>query len=658
MGLIVKRRVTLDLSRRGHQVTVPFSVGDRVAHEVIFTLRDGSELIELPPGVTAAIAIKNGYKYTDNGTGCVDACVIDHVNNTITYTPTVEALSIEGNIECTLHVFDADGAVIGAPTFIFAVSEGDNANTEMEVGVALEKSPGWDIIAETVSKAGEAATSAGEAATSAFNAAKSELAALNAASNAATSASNAAKETADALRTEFEDLSDAAEISANDARDSADAAEKSAKAASDSETEALYVLYEIEDLEEAARASAESAKGYYLWAQQEADRALEYGTNLLVQEEGPNDKKVMSQQAVTYALSGKLDSSSVKQEEGQALSHVMSQKAVTDALAKKANLEDLENIGGNSVEIVQVTGDSETAVMSQKATTDAVNKILHPTAYSGTVDPVSPAYTKIYVANGLTLKKGKSYIFRVTGITDLTTFAIYARIQQGDTALFSLNPKAGALKAATRFTATEDIDDVRISIEFSTTSKASAEWSFEEDTHFVVRQANLNDASSYFAYCNSNNKVDVELLKVSHSCDDWSIVRRYGGGRTRVGTPNEDLDATNLKYFNDHTPRFRHSIHSDTTMGIGVYFAFTANLYSASSEAIESDDLINLMGDRSSGRTPWISVNGYYVNNGEKTQVIALYFDNDSGFVMVLDDSSYLSTGLSELNISDEAVEI
>lgn len=160
MGLIVKRRVTLDLSRRGHQVTVPFSVGDRVAHEVIFTLRDGSELIELPPGVTAAITIKNGYKHTDNGTGCVDACVIDHVNNTITYTPTVEALSIEGNIECTLHVFDADGAVIGAPTFIFAVSEGDNANTESEVRAALKESTGWDIIAKAEENAKKAAAEA------------------------------------------------------------------------------------------------------------------------------------------------------------------------------------------------------------------------------------------------------------------------------------------------------------------------------------------------------------------------------------------------------------------------------------------------------------------------------------------------------------------
>lgn len=156
MGLIVKRRVTLDLSRRGHQVTVPFSVGDRVAHEVIFTLRDGSELIELPPGVTAAITIKNGY----NGTGCVDACVIDHVNNTITYTPTVEALSIEGNIECTMHVFDADGAVIGGPTFIFAVSEGDNANTESEVRAALKESTGWDIIAKAEENAKKAAAEA------------------------------------------------------------------------------------------------------------------------------------------------------------------------------------------------------------------------------------------------------------------------------------------------------------------------------------------------------------------------------------------------------------------------------------------------------------------------------------------------------------------
>ena len=498
MGLIVKRRVTLDLSRRGHQVTVPFSVGDRVAHEVIFTLRDGSELIELPPGVTAAIAVKNGY----NGTGCVDACVIDHINNTITYTPTVEALSIEGNIECTLHVFDADGAVIGAPTFIFAVSEGDNANTEREVGDALEASSGWDIIAETVSKAeaaaksakdaedyanraktalGNATLKASEAEVSAAEALAHQRAANINATNAAKSAGDAetsagaAAKSAGAAATSAEKAA-MSELSARQSMDEAeDAAGKAKESEESCEDMALGMqgLYELAvEFSEEAKAAADSANRSYLFAQQEADRATEYGTSLLVQGTGNDDRKVMSQDASTKAFVTKVEKS---------------------------------------------TGDW------------------------------------VYV-----IKSG------VPGVMQL---------QYG-------------------------------------------------------------------------------------SPTSYSLAARLDGGELRVGTPKADTDATPKKYVEDNFPRFRHTIHSDTSTGNQGFVAFTLNIYSTFSIAFTNETFISALGEKVNDRTPLISVSGCIVENGTKTQIMGLFFDNDSELVVMDDYSREIRTGLSTLLLYDDVVQV
>lgn len=418
MGLIVKRRVTLDLSRRGHQVTVPFSVGDRVAHEVIFTLRDGSELIELPPGVTAAITIKNGYKYTDNGTdngtGCVDACVIDHVNNTITYTPTVEALSIEGNIECTLHVFDADGAVIGAPTFIFAVSEGDNANTEREVKEALEKSTGWDIIAETVSKATAAAKSAkdaedyanraktalGNATLKASEAEASAAAALAHQRTANINATNAEKSAGEAAKSAGKAAEQAAAQVLEKTNENAGRAEAAANRAKETEEHCDEVLLGVSEMRDGISVSLQEAQNYagsandaYLFAQQEANRATEYITSRIVNDTGYDDEKVMSQKASTYAFVGRSEVNSYIIEEiakivADAPTDFDTLKEIADYIASdktnaaeinsklsKHEKEILDNKTAieNLPELVQETGDRTDAVMSQKAVTDALS---------------------------------------------------------------------------------------------------------------------------------------------------------------------------------------------------------------------------------------------------------------------------------------------
>ena len=265
MGLIVRRRVTLDLARRGEQVTVPFSLGDVGAHEVIFTLRDGSEQILLPVGTHAAIAVKNGY----GGTGCLDSCVIDHVNNTVTYTPTPEALSEEGNIECTLHVVGEYGEELGSPTFIFAVSEGDNANTETELGKALESNSNWGLIVDAANNA---------------------LAAAQAKEDAVT---------AQGLAEDARDAAVTAQGLAEDARDAAVTAQGLAEGARDAAVEAKGEAV-------AAKNEAGTAKEDALAAAIRAERAAENAEAGvmpdILQELGDRKDAVISQDAITKAI--------------------------------------------------------------------------------------------------------------------------------------------------------------------------------------------------------------------------------------------------------------------------------------------------------------------------------------------------------------------
>lgn len=160
MALHIKRRVVLDLRRQGAQVSIPFVKGDRVAHEIVFTLRDNAEIVELPPGTLAAITVRNG---SNGGAGVVDFCAIDHVENTISYIPTEAALAVAGNVYCDLHIFNSDGASIGSPFFIFQIADTQATEAENEVVKALKASGDWGLVVEVLENANSAATSAEEA---------------------------------------------------------------------------------------------------------------------------------------------------------------------------------------------------------------------------------------------------------------------------------------------------------------------------------------------------------------------------------------------------------------------------------------------------------------------------------------------------------------
>lgn len=198
MSLHIKRRVVLDLSRHGYQVSIPFTKADRVAHEVVFTIKDGGDPVELPPGTSAVLSVRNGV----NG-GAVDFCAIDHNESTVSYIPTETALLVAGNISCDLRLIDVDGAAIGCPSFIFQITDTGADELEDEVLKGLSASDSWGVIIAAVTNAEAAAVSAEAAAASADKAAGAESNAAESAKDAENAAIDA-KETVDKAKEEIE----------------------------------------------------------------------------------------------------------------------------------------------------------------------------------------------------------------------------------------------------------------------------------------------------------------------------------------------------------------------------------------------------------------------------------------------------------------------
>ena len=116
MALTIKHRVTIDMSHGSAVPIVPFHKGDSGAHVIVFSIRNGGEVVLLPDGVTASVTVKNGK-------GTSEACTVDNAANTITYSPTPEALSVSGNIPSYIKICDNLGAAICTPHFIFSVIE-------------------------------------------------------------------------------------------------------------------------------------------------------------------------------------------------------------------------------------------------------------------------------------------------------------------------------------------------------------------------------------------------------------------------------------------------------------------------------------------------------------------------------------------------------
>ena len=199
MSLCIKHRVVLDLAHNGHQVTIPFTKGDLVAHEIIFSFRLGSSPVELPPGTLAAIFIHNGA----NGSGVADNCIVSHVDGTVSYIPTEDALSVAGNISCDMRIIGEGGASIGTPKFIFAVQDTGMDDTEEEIDEALKANGAWGIIQSVVTDAESAAASAEAAAKSAEESASSASASSESAHSSAQSAKAAQTSESNAAATEL-----------------------------------------------------------------------------------------------------------------------------------------------------------------------------------------------------------------------------------------------------------------------------------------------------------------------------------------------------------------------------------------------------------------------------------------------------------------------
>ena len=155
---------------------------------------------------------------------------------------------------------------------------------------------------------------------------------------------------------------------------------------------------------------------------------------------------------------------------------------------REAALEAVGNLG-----VVQSTGNSETAVMSQKVTTEEISKIrgevnktsevlgMSSIIVSGTAEAVSPAYSKILIANGFSLKAGETYTFKGTVNTKEATYSAYLYLDKEDgTTLKSINIKE--TNNGTNFftlTADSDYDNMSMSMSVNKTSGLSVEASLE-----------------------------------------------------------------------------------------------------------------------------------------------------------------------------------
>lgn len=233
MTLKIQRRVTLDISHYGEQATIPFAQNDLVAHEIIFNVVNGTEPVALPPGTMASIAVLNGA----NG-GVVDPLQIDHLNNTLIYIPTANALSVAGNVKATITLFNSYGAVIATPSVIFSINNSETDMTSAAIAAALRASASWGVIVQTAEKAAAAAESADRASFSEGEASASASAAAASATVAAEEVTKAAAEVTKAAA-EVEKATAEVEKAAAEADEAAASASNAATKAANSNFYAL-----------------------------------------------------------------------------------------------------------------------------------------------------------------------------------------------------------------------------------------------------------------------------------------------------------------------------------------------------------------------------------------------------------------------------------
>lgn len=161
MALTIKHSVTLDLSHKSQRVTIPFSRGDKVAHEISFILRYETDYIELSDKTRAYIIVQNGVKSTYKdangldkvGTGVVASCVIDYTKQIINWQVAPAALEIAGEIPVILIVTDENGANISSDVFFFSVKETGMVDIENEIDSALKANSAWDLITKIANDA-------------------------------------------------------------------------------------------------------------------------------------------------------------------------------------------------------------------------------------------------------------------------------------------------------------------------------------------------------------------------------------------------------------------------------------------------------------------------------------------------------------------------
>lgn len=178
------------------------------------------------------------------------------------------------------------------------------------------------------------------------------------------------------------------------------------------------------------------------------------------------------------------------------------EKAEAEALggivaAKATMLSEIEI----AAEIVQEAGYSETAVMSQKAVTNEMAPLfesvgLTHTITQGSAEAKAPAYENITLATGISLIKGRKYVFNAAIDTEHTDFAAYVRLLKEEGTTYqniTINHSTYTHAGGVTFTADDDYANMTVILKASVTSGLSATASID-----IIGDNALLKMQSYF----------------------------------------------------------------------------------------------------------------------------------------------------------------
>lgn len=198
--LMVTHRLSLDMSNQAVQATITLAQYDTATHRLIVSLRNGAEVVELPPG-SYAVAVQN----PDAGVDVLDSVTVygpDSVYpNCIVYDVGLAVTAKEGYHESLFLItyMDENDTLrqLSSPRIAFVIKPDIMCASDIKSSSAYTAIINAEI---NTNKAAEAAESSATAASGHAESAKSSAAAASGYAESAGSSANTASEAADSVK--------------------------------------------------------------------------------------------------------------------------------------------------------------------------------------------------------------------------------------------------------------------------------------------------------------------------------------------------------------------------------------------------------------------------------------------------------------------------